>query len=499
MRPRLSALLVIAVLACAAFFFGCGVASRPLNASALQPYDLIWYTRGKGPERDEAMVEKAANRYLKDRISATIRIVNIDRDAYPGQLAMQIAARAPFDLCFAGFYITNFPGYARRGAFVALNDPKDSILERYLSGTKALLGPVFLRDAEIDGVIYALPVLKERGHSCGFLLRKDILVKDNLDASGVKTLRDLEPLLLAVKRQEPLLNHPLAAYAFNSPIALLDPDVLYYRGPLAVYPDLRVRDFLETPEALDYFRTMRRFYEEDLIRRDAATTTDYIPDLLAGRIFAIEWVTKPGADKEAENQTGRPWVQVEMTPPRIDLGDVTDAMNAISSTSKDPFRAAMFLELMNTDKYLNNLINFGIEGVHYVKVSGNVIDFAPGTDYGLRSGYNPGIAWELGNQLLNYLFVNEDPEKWKKVDDFDRRAVRSPILGFVLDQDPVKTEIAALVNAWEEFVPGLETGSADPEVVLPKAIARFKAAGLDRVIREAQRQLDAWYAGNNRS
>ena len=33
----------------------------------------------------------------------------------------------------------------------------------------------------------------------------------------------------------------------------------------------------------------------------------------------------------------------------------------------------MFLELVNTDKYLNNLINFGVEGVDYEKVSDNVI------------------------------------------------------------------------------------------------------------------------------
>ena len=48
------------------------------------------------------------------------------------------------------------------------------------------------------------------------------------------------------------------------------------------------------------------------------------------------------------------------------------------------------LELFNTDKYLNNLINYGIEGTHYVKVSDNVIKAGPAVDqYNLGMQYSP--------------------------------------------------------------------------------------------------------------
>ena len=59
-------------------------------------------------------------------------------------------------------------------------------------------------------------------------------------------------------------------------------------------------------------------------------------------------------------------------------------MQAISRTSKNPEIAMKFLEMFNTDKYLNNLINFGIEGTHYVKVADNVIKAGPQNDQ-----YNP--------------------------------------------------------------------------------------------------------------
>jgi putative aldouronate transport system substrate-binding protein len=492
LRVSLLGLLAAAVVS----LVGCGPSSlgATANASALKPYSLVWYMRGRGPEKDEAMVEAAANAYLKNKINATVRIVNIDREAYDGRVALAIASQSPFDICFTGFYIFSMPNYARRGAFAALNDPKENLLDTYMPGTKEALGPIVLRGAEINGVLYALPVKKELAHSNGFELRKDIIDKYSLEVSGIKTLKDLEPLLLEVKRREPRMNHPLAAYAFNSPLALLEPDALFY-GPVAVYPDLKVRDFLETPETLDHFTTMRRFYQEDLIRKDAASTQDYVPDVQAGKIFALWSDTKPGGDKVTESEFGMPWYQIRMTEPRIDNADLMGAMNAISTSSKDPARAAMFLELMNTDKYLNNLINFGIEGVHYVKVSDNVIDFAPGTNEGRSSRYNPGVAWSFANQFLNYLFPNEDTDKWKKIDAYNKGATTATSLGFILDQEPVRSEIAAIDNVWQEFIPGLEVGSSDPSIYLPRAIARFKAAGLDRVIQEAQKQFDAWYAG----
>ena len=47
-------------------------------------------------------------------------------------------------------------------------------------------------------------------------------------------------------------------------------------------------------------------------------------------------------------------------------------MHAISIVSKNPERAMMFLNLLNTDEYLRNLLAFGIEGVHYDLVNGRV-------------------------------------------------------------------------------------------------------------------------------
>ena len=171
--------------------------------------------------------------------------------------------------------------------------------------------------------------------------------------------------------------------------------------------------------------------------------------------------------------------------------ETTGSMQAISRTSENPERALMFLELFNTDPVLNNLINYGLEGVHYEKVSDNVIKALPDS-----SKYASGLGWMYGNQLLNFLLDNEDPQKWAKFEAFNAAAKPTNSLGFVFNPDKVKTEIAQCASIWDQYMAPLETGTADPEVELPKAIQAFKEAGSDAIMAEKQAQLDAWKAAN---
>ena len=73
-------------------------------------------------------------------------------------------------------------------------------------------------------------------------------------------------------------------------------------------------------------------------------------------------------------------------------------IGANSFTGSYPARAMMFLNLLHTDKYLINLLNWGIENKHYKKVSDNVIDYAPGVD-AKTTGYSMNQSWMFGNQL----------------------------------------------------------------------------------------------------
>ncbi|MNE61022.1 hypothetical protein D3C80_1562050 [compost metagenome] len=163
-------------------------------------------------------------------------------------------------------------------------------------------------------------------------------------------------------------------------------------------------------------------------------------------------------------------------------------MQAISANSKYPEKAMEFLNLLNTDPVLRNMIDSGIEGVHYEKVSDNVVKNLPDSkNYDMPT-------FSLGNIMINYLNEGDPENKWEEFKKFNASGINSPLLGFNFDTSKITNEIAAVQNVKEEFWSSLMTGTVDPEEYLPKANEKFKAAGLDAIIAEAQRQIDEWRA-----
>lgn len=455
--------------------------------------DLTWYVIGNGPNDDDAKVQEAVNKYLAENtdLNCTVKITCFDYGAYPDKLQAMISAGEKFDICFTANWANNYFQQSAKNAFLPLNDDKD-LLGKYAPKTKELLGDDFLKGSQINGINYAIPANKEKAHQWGLLIRKDIADKYKMDFSNVKTLADMEPFFKTIKENEPGM-YALEAAGGESPFRLMDFDRIGdEKYPGVVWndsKDMKVFNELEAPETMEFFKLLHKFYKAGYIREDAATVTDYTPDQKAGKIFAATRSLKPGKDAEEGNAMGQSYLQIELTAPIISNRETTGSMQAISATSQNPERALMFLELFNTDPVLNNLINFGIEGTHYTKVSDGVIKQGPDI-----KKYNPGTGWAMGNQFISYLWDNEDPNKWENFKKFNEAAAPTKTLGFVFNGDKVKTQIAQCVNLWDQYVNPLESGTVDPEKSLPEAIAAFKAAGADDIIKEKQAQLDAWLA-----
>lgn len=474
---------------------GCGDSqvseSSGESSSNDKPVDITWYFIGNGQQEDNSKIEEAASAYLKEKgLNVNLHLQCYDWGSYDQKMRTTIAAREKFDICFTSSWTNNYQQQAVKGAYVPLND----LLDQYAPQTKAMLGDDFLRGSQIDGINYAIPANKEKAHQWGFIIRKDMIDKYNMDLSSVKSLEDMEPFLQIIKDNEPGM-YALEALNGESPFKLLDFDRVgddKYPGVMwNDSADMKVFNEFEASETKAYFDTMRNYYTKGFIRQDAATVTDFNADLAAGKIFASVKSLKPGKDAEMTASTGFEWIQLEITPPIISNRDTSGSMQAISSTSDHPELALQLLELFNTDPYLNNLINFGVEGTHYVKVNDTQIKPGPESEK-----YNPGTGWMFGNQFINLLWENEDPQKWEKFNEFNRVAVGTKTLGFIFDPSKVKNEIATCNNVWDQYIPSLETGAVDPDEYLPLAIQAFKDAGADKIIEEKQNQLDEWLKEN---
>lgn len=476
----------------------CLISTGVLAKTNLPPYEIKWFFIGNGQQRDVKMVEQAANKYLKNKINATIKLQCYSwGDEYNNRMQMMIASNEPFDICFTSSWANFYRQNVAKGAFVDITD----LLGKYAPKTKKQLHPAFISGSQIDGRNYAIPANKELAHQWGFMLRKDLVQKYKFDLSKVKKFADIEPMLKVIKEKEPTMI-ALQNVGGETGFLTLDYDRIGDdRCPGVLYntsKDMKVFNELETPEFKEYLRTVRKFYLAGYIPKEAASMTyDFTGDRKAGKTFAWIESLKPFCDEERTSSWGIPCVQVALTPPVVQTRDCTGSMQAISRTSRDPKRALMFLELFNTDKYLNNLINFGIAGKHYMKTGANVIDYPEGVT-AQNSGYRPGTPWMFGNQYLNYFWVGENQKRWEAFRTFNNSAISAKSLGFNFDNEPVKNEVAACISIWKEYMDGLLTGAVDPDITLPKAIEKFKAAGVDKIIAEKQRQLDAWVAKNKK-
>ena len=168
-------------------------------------------------------------------------------------------------------------------------------------------------------------------------------------------------------------------------------------------------------------------------------------------------------------------------------------MTAVSSFTPHWREALALIQLMNTDPWYRETARYGIEGKHYVRN-------ADGTVTRTRRGNtNMGVeAYAQGHYTLGALEaspfpeVPTDPDQWTKAMVRYADAPASSVMGFVPDITPVESECLALRQIVEEYRRELYTGTSDPDVVIPIMLSRMKEVGLDRVLAEIQRQLDAF-------
>lgn len=457
----------------------------------LKPYKLTVVYPGS-PQKDEKLIEDELNKLLTEKINATIDLMPIDWGAWDEKVNLMIASREEVDIIFTA----QWNGHASnvgKGAFLELND----LIANYGQGITSSQDSTFLEGAKIDGKNYGVPTTKELAAAGGIVYNKAVADELGIDMTNVKTIQDLDAVYSVVKEKKPDLvplyisstDNTFNAHFFGNYDYLGDSTI-----PGAIFKDgtsTTVGAVEETDRFLETIKVTRDFFNKGYINADAATSKVASADAWkAGIVFSSIESLKPGKDEEVASAAGLSGKlgQIQLTEKTIATSETAGSMLGISSTSKDPERTMMFINLLHSDKDINNLINFGIKDIHYT-LNGEIM-----TKTDRTGDYNPGHSWMFGNQFLNYLWDTEDPEKWNKFKEFNTGAIVSPGLGFVFNSEPVKNEVGALANVIKQYQVAIDRGAVDVEKVLPEYIAALKAAGLDKVIAEKQTQFDAFLA-----
>lgn len=459
------------------------------SKSGLEEVTLTWYIPGNGPQVDTDKVEEAIYEYLKDDLNVRIDFVECDWGSYDDKVQMAIASQEAFDLCYTAHWSNNFYNNVSKNAFLELED----LLDEYGKELKDSIPEAGWNAASVGGHIYAVPNMQIWAYQGGIGVETSYLEKYNFDLSKVTSLKEMEPLFEQIKKDNPemypivnsgpaeILNNYQNTMGYEELAGSKIPGALVYAND-----ELEVVNQYELPEMKEFFDMMYDWNQKGYFRSDAATVTDDSLDIQIGKSMAKYTSTcKPGVVQDTKAKTGKDFTYQSIGTPHLTTSGITATLTAVSRTSKNPERAIMFLEKLNTDKELYNMVCFGLEGEHYTKDGNYAVPVE-------NSAYNPNQDWVYGNQFNALYREGQGENDWADTEALNNSAEPSPVLGFSFDSTTVQTELASISAVVDEYYLSLATGGVNPDEVLPEFLSKLEQAGSKKLIEECQRQLNEW-------
>ncbi len=459
----------------------------------LEEVELTWYYPNTLQSvQDIELVQAEMNKIVKEKINASIKLMPLDWGAYDQKMNVMTGAGEEFDLMFTAPWSNNYFQNVSRGALL----PLDDLLVKHAPALHATVPESVWDATRVNGKIYGAINWQIIAMPYGVVIDKKMVEKYNINMDAVNTYEDLEPYLAAWNEPfTPLMYAKDNVDPFSRQPTYFGMDSIGEDssvGWIRLADDkLQVVNQYTTDEFKQFTALMHKWYNAGYFPKDAAlhTSAQNSASAKAGQLefFAFGSPIKPGVETEMKNAYQVDVVAKPLSEAVITTNRAIATMTGISSTSKNPERAMMFLELINTDKNLYNLISNGIEGVHYTKVTDNVIQKS--TE---NTGYNPNSDWMFGNQFNAYYTSPDIVGIWELTHELNLSAKASPLIGFSFDPEPVKTELAQTSGVYQQYKDALLSGTADPGTLLPEFLEKLQQSGAEKIISEKQRQIDEW-------
>ncbi len=463
---------------------GCGD-----KANTTDENKVTWHMMFQQQDDLEA-VEAEINKVIKEEIGTELDIVRIDPADYTQKMQVMFAAGEDMDLCWMSPG-TGYSSFVEKGALLPMND----LIAKYAPKSYAAVPEKFWDAARVKGEIYGFLNYQIVGRQFGFVMQQDMLDEANFDLDSLEKFEDIEPLLKHIHD-----NHPdYIAYgrftnsAYENFFADYNMEEITRGVGFRTNNDkIEVINLFAQQEYQDLCNLMRDWYEKGYIEQDAATISNSLDLRKKGIVKAWQDMTGPGFEPTFESGCGGRAVKTKtMIPPVVTSANIIATMNSIAKTSKSPEKAMQILELVNQNVGdIYNMLCFGLEGQHYNKTGENRIELIE------NSGYYPNIAWAWGNQFNAYLMPGQADDLWEQTMALNESATQSKLLGFLFDTEPVKTEISQMAAVISQYDALLGTGTVSVADKYDEFMDKLEVAGVNTVVAEAQRQIDAWLAEN---
>ncbi len=468
------------------------------TAAEEETYKMVMQVINYGfDDPDLGMVQDAVNEITIPEIGVEVEFLTTPIMEQATKLGLLVSGGQQIDLVVSGLLTT------------PSNMVSDGLLQpitEYIERSEALssLAEGIIDACKVNGEIYAYPGSNCSGSRVSFNYDKDLAEEYQIDIpERISTAEDWEKLFEQIKESGMeqygiSLGDGVACeyewYPFDSLGA--DQDLSYGVVMDAKNGDTVV-NYYATDEYMEKCKMHRDWYEKGYCVPDSIsngyTTTD---SMTQGLIFGYVSMGNPGNSTAYKSKTtGKTIAEIPMTDIMTKTSNVVNFCWGVSSSCTRPDKVVDFLELLYTDTDLANLLNYGIEGVHYTKPEegSRIIGYPEGVD-AMNCGYGSFVG-TYGNTLETYQRAPYTDEDLEGFADFAYpNAEVSRFMGYTFDPSEVSTALTAVSAVIGQYAPALECGIVDPEEMIPQFVSALEDAGMNEIIAANQAQLDAWLA-----
>lgn len=447
---------------------------------------------------DLAEVEAAINEITLPAINSTVKIKLVPIAEQGTKLSLSVAAGEKLDLMDTGL-ITKPSALVSDGLLTDITDLLTPALKERAGD--------LLAAGTINGKVYAYPSILYPGQEVVFFYDKDLA--DQYKITVPEKITSNEDF---VKVFEQVKASGMSAYGislgdgggasiteFGADFdALGDNNSLSYGVVTDPANNTTITNWYESQEfydlCKDHYDWMQKGYAVPDSLTNGYTTIDSMTN---GQCFGFTCSSGVGSSQSYwGNITGKNLGKAVIRGALLTTGYTTTQSWGVASNCEKPEKVVQLLDLIYSNTELANLMNYGIEGKHYVKAEGtqNIITFPEGVN-SQNVGYGGDMIQWFGDTKTAYQRTPNTDDFFTTIDNYGLNGgTKSSCLGYNFDTTKVTTQLTAVQNVVNEYKATLTTGNVNPDEVIPDFNKALKDAGIEEIIKENQTQLDAWLA-----
>jgi putative aldouronate transport system substrate-binding protein len=463
------------------------------NTEKLPLVSLTIYVAGDRPKQQDAVL-RYIEEQTRNELNIKLTVNYIPWGDYPNQIKLLAASGEIFDI-FLTFF-GELPGNISRKQALDITD----LIKKYGPDLKKAIPARLWSSVTIGGRIYGIPaVYPMAGTNRGFLLRKDLRLRYHLPE--VTDTKSLENYLAAVKKNNPEMI-PYLGSGFGM-LAFDKANIKHYYynfggGDFAhtMAIDVTKKPYkvlnIATTELTKWeWKESEKAMKLGWFEKDTLTDTDRDGKFIQGKAAAMGGDLYNINDRQNALVKNVPTGVVELAiinknGPWYNI-DPSNNYGVISTTSKNPGRAVMFMNWLRKNPTNWNMYMLGKPGLTY-DMKGDKAEVPKGTDPSDKFAPTP---WFM--QQTNYAkFWTTDSKEYIEAFSFwnKLKPIESPLSSFIYSDANVLAEETAVAKVVTEqgvlIAAGLLTSEADKQ----KYLTDLDAAGLPTIIKDAQKQID---------